>query len=395
MNQKHMSIAIFLFIMMLIACSKQEVAVLVPQPTDLSAAPNDTVLTEALIKIVPAASKLGSTSVPAITPTPEPTPGPTRTPEPTPEPTPSSTPEPMTISAWALVDEAGVVGRTFSLGAKVEVGSEQDGYYVIETDDGDLLVEKWLVRMESEKSPKAYTAYAKSNANIYIDPYFEDERIATLKTNTKLTVEDSFGEIVRVTLNDGSEGYALASSISKSKISSGGGSGSQDGGDIPIGNFYSSEVSIVSLGSLTQSAGKTFTPCKGTILAEGAEAYIAMFDRGDKVQVLEKNKPTCTVLVGEKTGTIPTKLLSFEGDKSYSPWDGFAKANAPFHKQYRMLDTETKLSQNTKIRVIGEIEGTYIVEVKDQLGYMPAEQVSETKITSSGKPDGGWTDPVL
>ncbi len=399
-----------LVLILLCACATPKTAENPSQPAAASAVFAGTLAAapewmeqEAEIKLVAEPSVLAATlspeptAEPTVEPTAEPTPEPTL--EPTAEPTHSPTPEPATIAAEVLVNEAGVTGRMYSLGETVVVKAARDGYYVIEAEDGDLLVEQWLVRMESEKSPRAYTAYARPNADIYRDPYLENGRIATLKTNTILTVEDAFGQIVRVTLGDGSEGYALASSISKSKISSGGGSSGnssgQDGGDIPIGHFGKQEDSVVRLGSRIRSIDKTFTPGIGTILAEDVEGYIVLFDRGDEVRVMEKEKTLCTVLVGEKVGTIPTRLLSLEGDKPYKSWDGYAKSNASFHKHYRMLDEGTKLGQNTRVLVIGEIEGVYIVEMKDQLGYIPAEQVSKTKIVSSGPSDGGWTDPVL
>ena len=386
---------ILLVPLLLLACAQQEVTVLVPQPT---VTPESTTAPAAEPEIVIVAPTPEPVITPEPTATPEPTPEPTQTPEPTPEPTPTATPEPATIPAKALVDEAGVIGKTFSLGERVDVKAEWDGYYVIDGEDGELLVEKWLVRLDREKDPKSYTAYARSGAEIFSDPYLEQERIASLSLNTRLTVEDAFGKLVRVTLSNGKEGYALAASISKSMISSGGGkSEGHDGGDIPIGNFARWGSSAVKLGTRIHGAGKSFTPGEGTILAEGTEGYIALFDRGDRVRVLEKGRTTCTVLAGERTGIMYTRLLSFDGDKAYKAWDGYARSNAPLHRHYRMLDEETKLKLNTKIHVIGEIADRYIVEVDGRLGYIPVKQVSEKKISSSNSaPSGsGWTDPAL
>ncbi len=386
---------ILLLPLLLLACARQEVTVLVPQPTITPESAPATAMIEEPIRIVAATSEPVITPEPVVTP--EPTPEPTQTPEPSPEPTPTATPEPAMISAETLVDEAGVIGKLFALGEQVDVKAERDGYYVIADEDGELLVEKWLVRMEDEKEPKPYTAYARSGAEIFRDPYLEKERIASLSTNTKLTVEDAFGQLVRVTLSDGSEGYALAASVSKSKITSGGGkSEGHDGGDIPIGNFEHRGFSAQKLGNRIREKGKSLTPGKGTILAEGVEGYIALFDRGDRVRVLEKGRTTCMVLVGERTGTMYTRLLILDSDSVYRAWDGYAKANAPLHGHYRLLDEGTKLKTNTKIHVIGEIEGAYIVEVNAQRGYIPAEYISEKKITSSsGSSGSGWTDPTL
>ena len=171
------------------------------------------------------------TPEPTEEPTPEPTeepteePTPTPTPEPTEEPTPAPTPEPETEAAIARVDEAGVIGAVFSVGDTVEVKGETDdgNYYIIAHESGDLMIEKWLVRMEGEEAPEPHMAYARGKTEVFANTYLEQEPIAKLSTNKQVTVEDEYGTIARVTLADGTTGYTRISGISKNKIKGGGG----------------------------------------------------------------------------------------------------------------------------------------------------------------------------
>lgn len=322
------------------------------------------------------------------------------TPEPTEEPTPESTEIP-TEPAGVRVNGVGIVGKAFSRGATVNVTALQDGYYTVTDDDGEWLVESWLVRMDGETEPKQYDAYAKGNTAVFSNPYLEGEPITTLGTNTKLTVEDAFRLLLRVTLNDGSEGYTLASGISKSRISSGSSqssSGGQDGGDISLSAQPAGGFTVVRLGAYRYAETEPFTPGCGTILAEGTEGYIAVFNAEDMVRVSERGEAVCTVLAGDRFGTVPTDLLFFDNPAPYEAWNGYAKSNAALHRHYRMLDELESLRTNTSVHVVGELRDLYIVEVNGQTGYLRMSGVSRAKITggsSSGSSGGDWTEPVL
>ena len=346
---------------------------------------------------------------PTEEPTPEPTeepteePTPTPTPEPTEEPTPAPTPEPETEAAIARVDEAGVIGAVFSVGDTVEVKGETDdgNYYIIAHESGDLMIEKWLVRMEGEEAPEPHMAYARGKTEVFANTYLEQEPIAKLSTNKQVTVEDEYGTIARVTLADGTTGYTRISGISKNKIKGGGGGGSsggQDGGDIHIGTTGPKGPQAVRLGGRVYAEEtETFTPGNAVVLGEGAEGYIHLFTHGDEVRVLTKDEKTCEILVGERIGTIPTKLLIFADEQPYEAWDGYAKSKSVKHNHYRMLDEGEEMKVNTSLHIVGEFEDTYIVEKDGKLSYVLIEQVSKKKITGggSGGSSGGWTDPVL
>ena len=339
-------------------------------------------------------------SEPTEAPTPESTETPkmTETPEPTATPEPTSTPEPPTEEATVLGDHVGAVSVTFAFGDAVTVTGTQGGYYAVATEEGEMLVEQWLIRLASEDAPAAYNAYSRAGTDVFRDIY-RVEKIATLVMNTQITVVDAFGPVVRVVLADGSEGYTLAANVSRTRISGGGGgsSGGQDGGDIVIGRFGWDGGTTVRMGGRMLRDER---PASGEwiVLAEGVDGYAAVFSAGDSVRVLERGAETCALLIDGRIGTVPTALLQFADTEPYAEWDGFARANAPVYASYRMLTETGKLNQNQPVRVVGEIGDVYLVAMERGIGYMAMQQVSKTRISSgggSGDSSGGWTDPVL
>ena len=309
--------------------------------------------------------------------------------------------EAPTETAVVRVNDVGVVGRTFQRGEIVTVTKEENGFCTVEAEDGVWLVESWLLRRSDAPAPKAYVGYARGGAEVFSDPYLEGDALATLSVNTKVTVADAFGTLLRVTLADGSKGYVRAAQISRNRISSGssgsGSSGGQDGGDIPLSARSQSGFGIVTLGLCRPNASKPFAPSAAMILADGVEGYLAVCAAEDTLQVLEKGEDRCTVIVGEQTGAVQTDLLRFQEDPPYKQWNGFAKSKAQLHRQHRLLDEAVTLKRNTAVRVMGELGDLYLVEVNGEIGFLPRDQVSRTKISggSSGGSGGDWTAPVL
>ncbi len=342
-------------------------------------------------KTVTASPTEAPTQAPTAAPTETPTPAPT--PEPTPEPTSTPTPEPPTEPATVRVHNAGAVKATLTLGETVHIVGADESFYTIETEDGTLLVERLFVRSTGEAVPKSYNAFARGKTEIFADPYLETEPITVLGTNTKLTVEDAFGALARVTLSDGRSGYTRLAGVSKTKISSGGSSGGQDGGDIQLGAFTRNDVTV-QLGLLHDEA--PFAAFDGVILAEGVEAYAWVYAYGDEARVSERSTVSAVYRDGE-TATLANDLLIFSDEAPYAEWDGFAKSKAPLYRQWRMLDEPEALKQNANLHIIGELRDRYIVEPDGgAIGYVPMDEVSRTKIVGSGGSGSAeWTDPVL
>ena len=299
-------------------------------------------------------------------------------------------------TATVRVDEAGLIGKVFSLGDKVEVAGTQESYYIVKTDAGACLVEKWLIRMDAETAPQSWTGYVQDNTAVFANGYLEGEPVDNLRLNTPLTVEDVLGLVARVTLQDGRTGYTLFSNIMRGPYVYTP-SGPQDGGDIPIANYGTSGLSVARLGTQFHREGEqAVAPGPGTILAEGAEGYLTLLSRGDTVTVTDKGEETCAVKVNDLTGTMLTRLLVFADEAPYAAWDGFAQGNAPQHRHWRLLDEETKLNLNTKLHVIGEVGDVCIVELADGPVYVPMDKISRTQIVYTPSSGGGdWTDPVL
>lgn len=340
--------------------------------------------------------ELTDAPVPTPADTPEPTPVPT--PEPTATPEPTRTPEPPTVPARVLVDSAGAMVRTFALGERVTIADAREGYYLVESREGLLLVERWLVRAEGVESPQSYTAYARGNTQVYPDPYLEEERLAVLNTNEQLTVEDAFGLLVRVTLQDGRTGYAMASAVSRNRISSGSrsSSGGQDGGDIPLAAPRAEGWNVVRLGVVRSQAPNEAVPAGGTILADGVEGYLALFQRDDTVRVLAREAERCTLLIDGRTASLAPWLLCFEDQASFESFSAYAASKARFHDHWRLLDEGKELKVNTKLTVVGQLPRGYIVQIDGKTGYMALADVSLQRISvSSGSSGGDWTDPVL
>ncbi len=340
------------------------------------------------------------TPIPAPTPEPEPTSAPEPTPEPEPaeKPVPTPTPEPPTQPAFVLANGAGAVAKTFTLGERVVILDAREDWYLVESEEGPLLVERWFVRAEGVRDPEPYTGYARGDTEVYPDPYLEGEPLASLKKNTGLTVEDAFGILLRVTLDDGRTGYALSSSVSRKKLpsGSGGGSGGKDGGDIPLAAPRGVGAGAVRLGGGRLHASEEATPSAGVVLAEGAEGYAALFQRDDEVRVLERGEETCSLLIDGRRAQMASWLLRFGDEAPFESFTVYAKAKAPFHRHCRLLDEPTPLTLNTELCVVGETPRGYIVRLKDELGYVPFSEVSLRRISAgSGSSGGDWTDPVL
>lgn len=297
------------------------------------------------------------------------------------------------ITARVRADGVGLIGQLFSLGDQIEVLEQSDGYYVVQGETGLLLVESWLVRREGEPAPEAYTGFALQGAAVYANGYLEGETLAVLSLNTPLTVEDSFGRVSRITLQNGTVGYMSTDKVSKTKIVYSGGSGGQDGGDIGLGSPAGQEIQVNRLLLRFHGEDQPFAPGLGTILAAAAEGYTAVLSRGDMVRVTEKGEDICTVQAGELSGRLPTRLLAFEDEPEFAAFDGFAKGNAPLHRHWRMLDETTNLSLNTRLHVVDQVGNVYMVELAEGMAFVPVDMVSRNQITYT--PSNDWTDPTM
>ena len=138
----------------------------------------------------------------------------------------------------------------------------------------------------------------------------------------------------------------------------------------------------------------------GTVLCDGTEAYLTVYTRGTTVKLVEYGEDECTILVGDRLASIPSRFL---GAESAEEWTGFAKSNAVVYKEHQLRTELYTLNRNDEVKVIDKLEETeiYVVAVNGEVAYMTADSVSTTEIYDNYAPGGSggatqeWTTPVL
>ena len=356
-------------------------------------------------------------------------------PETTETPVPSETTEPTIPAPTEPEWEPGTVRagygeavyRTFEAGTQLMVIGQFKNYYVVEQEDVDLLVHKVMLRMDSEEAFESWNGYSKSGTEVFDNPYFRGEAIATLNKNTQVTILESNGGWACIEW-DGGKGYVKADMLSKWRISGGSpssdnggsgnsgnsGGGNNDGTDVPIGSLTSAEESfqpqIVLLGAYYgPEMEKDFTGGMATVLADKTEGYICLLVRGDEVKVTAFDENTATIWLGEEQyAEIPRFLVKLESDAAYESWTGYSRWNGMIYEEYQMDTEKVKLSTNKQVTVLDEVNGCYVVEYEGQIGYMETAKVSEKRIVSTPSNDDGgsgggtgggsgstWTPPKL
>lgn len=324
---------------------------------------------------------------------------------------------------------AEAIFKTLELGTQLEVTGEYKDYYIIGEKDFDLLVEKRFVRLNSEEAFSGWTGYAYSGAEVFSTVYMRDEApIATLESNTELTVEDGKGEWLKISWADG-KGYILREDVSEYKLGGGGytppsapAAEPNDGTDVPITDLSARGAGngLVPLGKYygpaVEQNAEEFTPGAGTVIAENIEAYLLLYMRDDEVKVTEYDEEYCTIWIEEEVFVkLPRYLVKLEGDEEYTSRNGYAAGGAVVYEEYQLRNEAKSLDRNAEVTVIDEIpekcysyyyEGCYVVMVDGQLGYMAIDEVGETEFSApvyngggSSAPSGSsgdvWTPPAL
>ena len=315
--------------------------------------------------------------------------------EPTPTPVPVEWEEGL---ARACYGEA--IYEILDIGTEVTVIGQIDEYYVIAGDEVDLLIDKRFETVEG---------YAKSKTDVYETGYMDDEPIAQLKLNTKITVLDGKEEWLRIEW-DGGYGYINAAQYSKwyikgSSGGSSGGSSPQDGSDVSLGTLsaeqqeHKAELLSAYYGPVLEEMEET----KGVTLTHKTRAYLYMYDRDEIVQVTEVGEETCEVYVDGWFAEIPRWLVRMEGDEAYESWTGYARSKAMTYSKYQMRDAYAldTLKENTEVLVIDELPTCYVVELNGEIVYMDLDDISASRIVhysggGSGSSGGGeWTPPAM
>lgn len=358
--------------------------------------------------------------------------------EPTTEETTIPTPEePEWETGLARAAQAEALRKTFAQGTQVQVRGQYLDYYVIECEEEDLLVEKRFVRLDSEEDSEQEIRYAKNGALVFDNVYLRGEPIATLTTNTELTILEGKDDWYQAAWADG-EGYMKAEQSSQTRYSSGkkksngsgGGSGSsgghssKDGTDVDIGllSAKDEEMTLTLLGVYYGPEQEAdFTGGEGRILAEDVEGYLLLWNRGNMLKVTQWDEDSCTIWFQDALYVnLPRYLVALEADENYETWTGYARSQAVVYQEYQMRNESKKLKLNQEVTVLDELAeksysyfypGCYVVEVDGEIGYMSADDVQSTRFAtskkggssggsgsgSSGGSSGGdtWTPPAL
>ncbi len=391
-------------------------------------------------------------AVKPVTPLPSveafPEPSPTATPAPTPVPEPTPTPEPAGEPGTVRINGVRVIYRLLERGLGVTVLGEQDEYYSVDIDGVTALVEKWLVRLDSESPTEAWTGYARSGARVYGSAYLDGEPAFELDLNTEVTVTDELDGILYIECGD-IKGYVSSDDISDTLIkkkskpkkesggesSAGGGTpagggaapgggapagggtggggggdtpppaGGADGGDIQLsaprvrGGIMLLSSSTGAYPSAEPTAAPVKFPCGGRIKADGTRSYLAFLNRPDPVKVIGQDADNYTLLIGGGTGVVPKKYIQLVSEPSYEEWDGFSDHRAPLYSDPEMKDELEALARNTKLHILEDLGDCYLVQTETGMGFMEKDKVGEKefevpKSKKSDKSSGGESESV-
>lgn len=273
---------------------------------------------------------------------------------------------------------------------------------------------KVLLRFDSEESYEAWQAYAKYNTQVFSGYTLVGEPLATLKTNTQMTVLDDLGECYLVQTED-LTGYIAKTQASKWRIkssssSSGSGSGGsgtgKDGGDISLTGFAGDIRPVLLADTVKTGAAQ--------VRADGGRVVLKYFDRGDKVQLVLDAEVApeipgyALILEDGVLAYIPVDWVEKPGDEVFQPWEGYAGYQCKRYDNFELAGKSLgQLSGNKKITVLWKSGDVLLVQSGDSVSYI-AESTARTNpiprssggSSGSGGSGGGsggdnWTPPKL
>ena len=273
---------------------------------------------------------------------------------------------------------------------------------------------KVLLRFDSDESYEAWQAYAKYNTQVFEGYTLVGEPLATLKTNTQMTVLDDLGECYLVQTED-LMGYIAKTQASKWRIkssgsSSGTGSGGsgtgKDGGDISLTGFAGDIRPVLLADTVKTGAAQ--------VRADGGRVVLKYFDRGDKVQLVLDAEVApeipgyALILEDGVLAYIPVDWVEKPGDEAFQPWEGYAGYQCKRYDNFELAGKSLgQLSGNKKITVLWKSGDVLLVESESGVSYINASTARTTPIprssggsSGSGGSGGGsggdsWTPPKL
>ena len=329
------------------------------------------------------------------------------------EPTETTAPAPRTVEGTIQGIHIPAILSFPQRGDIVQVtGYPDEATATVTVGDAQGSLAKVLLRFDSEESYEAWQAYAKYNTRVFEGYTLVGEPLATLKTNTQMTVLDDLGECYLVQTED-LTGYIAKTQASKGRIkgsssSSGSGSGGsgtgKDGGDISLTGFAGDIRPVLLADTVKTGAAQ--------VRADGGRVVLKYFDRGDKVQLVLDAEVApeipgyALILEDGVLAYIPVDWVEKPGDEVFQPWEGYAGYQCKRYDNFELAGKSLgQLSGNKKITVLWKSGDVLLVQSGDSVSYIAESTARTTPIPrssggssgsgGSGGGGGDWTPPKL
>lgn len=328
------------------------------------------------------------------------------------EPTETTAPAPRTVEGTIQGIHIPAILSFPQRGDIVQVtGYPDEATATVTVGDAQGSLAKVLLRFDSDESYEAWQAYAKYNTQVFEGYTLVGEPLATLKTNTQMTVLDDLGECYLVQTED-LTGYIAKTQASKWRIkgsssSSGSGSGGsgtgKDGGDISLTGFEGDIRPVLLADTVKTGAAQ--------VRADGGRVVLKYFDRGDKVQLVLDAEVApeipgyALILEDGVLAYIPVDWVEKPGDEVFQPWEGYAGYQCKRYDNFELAGKSLgQLSGNKKITVLWKSGDVLLVQSGDSVSYIAESTARTTPIPRSsggssgsggGSGGGDWTPPKL
>lgn len=310
-----------------------------------------------------------------------------------------------------LINDLMIEYKVFNRGDELEIINEDDDYYYAENNGIVLAFKKGFIRTEKEDKFVEYIGYTRDGSNLYSD--FElTNKINTFSLNDKVLVKDKFLDLLYVEYN-GEIGYMLENQVSDEEIiiyvapkinntpiesngSTSDDSSSNDSGSYePVPSSPDPEPSIPEQSNgdgddMTLAYYQKERPIqllsntnsyKAIVLVDKTVSYITKLNRDDEVNIIKDDADDYVIVVGGRMSKVKKEFIRKENEKAYESWDAYAYGGSIIYENYNREQTKETLKTNDVIRVIDEVDDTYVVQLEDgTIGYMKQSSLSKEEI---------------
>ena len=296
-----------------------------------------------------------------------------------PESTGSS--EPAVEYVTAQINGIPAVLTTLSRGDRVDVvESFDETHYVVKQDVGYGLVEKNLVRLDSESAYESWTGFAYRNAEVYDNYRLAGNPSKILNADDPVDVLDDLGWCYLIRHNN-SVGYMKPETLAKklsgtnpaSDPQQSSSSTGKDGGEISMqvtGNFVLLSTLAPQEGAVSGTA---------TVLADNTQIVLGYFQRGDRIPVLQESLTgeKLTVYLDGLYALIPGAYVLSENQNGLPIREGQTKEIlSVYEDQWMQGSPIDRLNANIPVTVLFELEHCYLVEANGVTGYVEKDSMN-------------------